>query len=139
MNVLVDTSVWSLSLRRAKTHLNTAERAIVSELRELVGEGRARLMGIVRQEILSGVRNPAQFDKLKQLLRSFPDVPIGTSDHEAAAHSSNQCRNKGITVSLVDALICATALTRSWSIFTVDADFEHHASVLPIKLHTPRD
>jgi len=126
-------------LRRANTHLNPAERAIVSELRELVGEGRARLMGIVRQEILSGVRSPAQFDKLKQMLRSFPDVPIGTSDHEAAAHSSNQCRNQGITVSVVDALICATALTRSWSIFTMDADFEDHARILPIKLHTPRD
>jgi predicted nucleic acid-binding protein len=138
LNVLVDTSVWSLSLRRSDADLSPAERSIVTELKELIAEGRARLMGIVRQEILSGIRNPEQFEKLRSLLRSFPDIPINTSDYEAAAQSSNQCRSRGVTVSMVDALICATASIRGWSIFSTDADFEHHARILPIQLHVPR-
>lgn len=138
MNVLVDTSVWSLSLRRKARELNPAERSIVVELTELIAEGRARLMGLVRQELLSGVRNPAQFETLRTLLRAFPDVGVETSDHELAAQASNQCRSKGVTVSLVDALICAVANAREWTIFTTDQDFEHHAGILPVKLHRMR-
>jgi hypothetical protein len=40
MNVLVDTSVWSLALRRKTASLNTTEKFIVAELSELVREGR---------------------------------------------------------------------------------------------------
>jgi predicted nucleic acid-binding protein len=138
LNVLVDTSVWSLSLRRSRAHLNPVESLAVEELKELIVADRARMMGVVRQEILSGIRNPEQFEKLRVFLRSFVDVPTDTSDFEAAAQMSNQCRGKGITVSIVDALICATASLRGWPIFTTDTDFEHLARVLPIKLHAPR-
>ena len=138
MNVLVDTSVWSLSLRRNRRDLNPAERSIVLELTELIAEGRARLMGLMRQELLSGVRNPAQFEMLRTSLRAFPDVDVETSDYEFAAQASNQCKSKGVTVSLVDALICAVANARDWTIFTTDQDFEHHASILSVKLHTVR-
>jgi predicted nucleic acid-binding protein len=138
LNVLVDTSVWSLSLRRNPRDLNPAERSIVVELTELIAEGRARLMGLVRQELLAGVRNPAQFEMLRTLLRAFPDVDVEIVDYEFAGQASNQCKSKGVTVSLVDALICAVANARGWTIFTTDQDFEHHASILPIKLHTTR-
>lgn len=138
MNVLVDTSVWSLSLRRNPRDLNPAERSIVVELTELIADGRARLMGLVRQELLSGVRSPGQFEALRTLLRAFPDVDVETSDYEFAAQASNRCKSKGVTVSLVDALIGAVANARGWTIFTTDQDFEHHASILPVELHTRR-
>jgi predicted nucleic acid-binding protein len=138
LNSLVDTSVWSLSLRRTAHDLNPAERSIVRELTELIAEGRAQLIGLIRQEILSGIRNPAQFEKLRLLLRAFPDAVIDTPDYEAAAQAGNQCKSRGVTVSMVDALICAVALNRGWTIFTTDADFEHHARILSIKLHAPR-
>ena len=50
MKVLVDTSVWSLALRR-----NTASEAmpIVNQLRDVIINGRAVLLGAVRQEVLS--------------------------------------------------------------------------------------
>ncbi len=108
------------------------------ELTELVTEGRARLIGLIRQEILSGIRNPAQFEKLRLMLRAFPDTVIDTSDYEGAALASNQCKTKGVTVSMVDALICVVAMNRGWTIFTTDTDFEHHARILSVKLHAPR-
>jgi len=138
MNVLVDTSVWSLALRRKPEHLNLEERKIVDALTELIREGRVRIIGLVRQELLSGVREVAQFEKLKNLLRAFPDETITVASHEAAAKLSNDCRSKGIVVSVVDILICALALERDLEIFTTDPDFEHYRKVIPIKLYSPR-
>jgi hypothetical protein len=138
VNILVDTSVWSLALRRKPEDLSAAERRTVNELAEIIREGLARVIGPVRQELLSGIRSQSQYEKLRVTLRAFPDEPIDTSDFEAAAKAGNECRSKGIVVSMVDILICAVALSRGWSIFTLDPDFNNYPKVLPIKLHLPR-
>jgi hypothetical protein len=138
MNVLVDTSVWSLALRRKTESLNATEKVIVAELSELVREGRARLVGLVRQELLSGIKTTEQDEKLRLHLRSFPDEPMDTSDHEEAAKAGNRCRGKGIVVSIVGILLCAAAIKRKWAIFTTDQDFTNYVKVLPILIHAPR-
>jgi predicted nucleic acid-binding protein len=138
VNVLVDTSVWSLALRRRNHDLSAAERSAVEELTQLIREGRARIIGLIRQELLSGIKTAAQFEKLRAALRAFPDEPVGTEDHEAAAKASNACRSRGVVVSVVDVLICSVAASRGWSIFTIDADFARYARLLPVKLHAPR-
>jgi predicted nucleic acid-binding protein len=138
VNTLVDTSVWSLALRRKAQDLSAAEEAAVAELGELIREGRARMLGLVRQELLSGIKTQAQYEKLRGILRSFGDEPVGTSDYEAAAKASNECRARGVAVSVSDILICAIALSRGWPIFTTDPDFKNYARVLAIKLHAPR-
>ena len=138
MNVLIDTAVWSLALRRKPQDLSAAEKATVAELTELIQEGRARIIGLVRQELLSGIKTSGQYEKLRGILRSFPDEAVSTSDYEAAAKASNECRAKGVAVSVSDMLICAIALARDWPIFTTDPGFRNYARVLPVKLHTPR-
>lgn len=135
MNVLVDTSVWSLALRRRAQDLNARELLLVRELTELVGDGRATMIGLIRQELLSGIKTPAQFEKLRNSLAAFPDEPVDTMDYEAAAKAGNDCRAKGIAVSVVDMLICAVAHSRRMSIFTTDPDFEKYARILALKLH----
>src|ERR1700674_3631361 len=85
-----------------------------SELSELVREGRARLIGLVRQELLSGIKTTEHFEKLRLHLRSFPDESIDTSDHEEAAKAGNRCRGKGIVVSIVDILFCPEGIKRNW-------------------------
>lgn len=134
MNVIVDTSVWSLALRRQRPSVN----AQVRELAELVREGRAAMLGPVRQELLSGVRGDQQFETLRSHLRAFPDIPLEPEDHEEAASFFNRCRASGIQGSNTDFLICATAARRSFGILTADADFTHFARALPIELHSPR-
>ena len=138
MNILVDTSIWSLALRRKPEDLSADEQRVVFELAEIIQEGLARVIGPVRQELLSGIRSAPQLEKLRRTLRAFPDEIIDTTDFEAAAKAGNECRTKGIVVSTVDILICAVALARGWSIFTLDPDFNNYAKVLPIKLHSPR-
>lgn len=138
MNVTVDTSVWSLALRRKSEHLNSVEKAMVVEFDELVREGRVRIIGLIRQELLSGIRDNAQYEKIRAAMRAFTDEPVSTSDHEAAARANNACRARGVAVTAVDALICAVALNRGWPVFTTDPDFKNYANVLPIELHANR-
>jgi predicted nucleic acid-binding protein len=138
VNVLVDTSVWSLALRRKAQDLSAAEKAAVSELTELIQEGRARIIGLLRQELLSGIKTTGQYEKLRGILRTFPDEAIATADYETAAKAGNDCRAKGVAVSVSDMLICAIALAREWPIFASDPDFRNYARVLPLKLHAPR-
>jgi predicted nucleic acid-binding protein len=139
VQVLVDTSVWSLALRRRAEALNLREKRLVAELASLVDEGRARLIGLIRQEILSGIREPAQYSRLRQDLAAFEDEPIPSADFEFAARLSNQCRAAGIAGSTVDFLICAVALRRNWAVFTADRDFQEYAKLLRLKLHSPCD
>jgi len=138
LKIVVDTSVWSLSLRRKPEDLNSIERLIVNELGELIAENRVSLLGVVRQEVLSGIRTHSQFERLRSVLRAFQDLEIDMADYESAAQASNQCQAKGITVYVVDALICAVALNRDWAIFTTDGDFGLFNKILSVKLHSPR-
>ena len=65
MMVLVDTPVWSLALRRKREDLNPQEQHLTQALAELIREGRAQLPGMVRMELLSGIREPERFRKLR--------------------------------------------------------------------------
>jgi predicted nucleic acid-binding protein len=136
MMVLVDTPIWSLALRRRKADVNPREQRLTEALRELIEDGRAQLVGPVRQELLSGIREEANFKKLRDQLRAFEQVPLEINDYEEAASLNNQCRARGIATSAIDVLICATALRRNWQIFTTDHDFSRYATVLPLKLYS---
>jgi predicted nucleic acid-binding protein len=135
--ILVDTPVWSLTLRRKPQNLAPEEHRTTQLLYQIVSEGRAQLLGSVRQELLSGLREEPQFRRLRDYLRDFPDAPVATADYEEAAHASNLCRRSGIAASPVDMLMCAVALHRKWEIFTNDGDFGRYATVLKIRLLAP--
>lgn len=132
MKVLVDTSVWSLALRR-RERLGQ-EQAVVDVLTELVRDLQVIMMGPIRQEILSGVSQQATFASLQSRLSVFSDHPIQTADYERAAEFYNICRRSGIQGSHVDYLICAVAYAQGFQIFTLDLDFEHYQTLLPISL-----
>jgi predicted nucleic acid-binding protein len=134
VNVLVDTSVWSLALRRRRL----TEAPETAELAELVREGRVSLLGPVRQELLSGITEEKQYTVLRDHLRAFPDVELDPGDYEEAAVFFNRCRARGVQGSNTDFLICAAAARRQLGILTTDADFRHFAKLLPIHLHAPR-
>jgi predicted nucleic acid-binding protein len=135
MIVLVDTPVWSLALRRKPKDLSPRERRFTETLAELIHDGRVQLLGPVRQELLSGIREEAQFRKLRDLLRAFPEQPLEAEDYEEAARMNNRCRAHGIAGSAIDFLICAAAHRRGWTILTTDRDFQNYASVLSLRLH----
>jgi len=138
MPVLVDTSIWSLLFRRDQEKLNAREHLAVEGLRTLITDKRVRVIGPIRQELLSGIRNPEQFERLQHRLRDFPDEPLASGDYESAAQISCKCRGMGISASAIDLLICATANLRAWEIFTFDEDFKRFQRVVRLRLYEPK-
>jgi len=135
MIVLVDTPVWSLALRRKPADLSRDEQLLTQALAELIREGRAQMMGVIRQELLSGMREAARFEELRNYLRAFEEPRMEVRDYEDAAQMHNQCRARGIAGSVVDFLICSVAHRRGWQVFTSDRDFAAYAKVLPVGLY----
>jgi len=134
MKVIVDTSVWSLALRRSKD----GENEYVEELEELIKEVRAQLIGPVRQELLNGIKSEKQYKVLKKHLRVFRDLAIETEDYELAAEYFNTARKNAIQGSNTDFLLCAISTRLRMPIYTTDNDFINFQSVLPIELHKIR-
>lgn len=137
MRVLIDTSVWSLALR--KKTLSPNEKKVVKELKELIYELRVVIIGPIRQELLSGLSDEVKSNDLKEKLKAFDDLQLGQEDYEKAAELSNNCRRKGIQGSHIDFLICAAAINNKISIFTTDKDFVNYKKVISIRLHDIRE
>jgi len=92
-------------------------------------------MGVVRQEVLSGMRDKRRFDIVREALHSFPDPAMVVEDYENAAALWNTCMTKGISPSYVDMLICSMSIRHGWPIFTTDKDFQHYGSVLQLAIY----
>ncbi len=133
MEILVDTSVWSLALRRSKKKATDAK--LLKSFSELINESRVKIIGPIRQELLSGISEEIQFQKLRKHLNAFEDLPIHSESYERAAEMSNYCRKKGVTGSHLDFLICSIAEYYKLSIFTTDQDFSFYSKHLHLRLY----
>lgn len=131
MLTIVDTSVWSLALRRGAP----PDMLVLTAFKQLIQTQQVRMLGCIRQELLSGIRFVAQFEHLKQQLSAFPDLPIQQHTCELAAEMFNMCRAKGIQGSNTDFLICAAAQQQSMQVMTTDQDFFRFKEVLGISLY----
>jgi predicted nucleic acid-binding protein len=137
VTVLVDTTIWSLALRRNPNQLSSSEQGLVSEWKDLAVSNRAVLMGPIRQEVLSGIREETVFVSLQQLLADFRSLEVLSGDFDQAARFFNLCRSRGIAGTPIDMIICATAYRYDLPIFTTDPDFPQYARHLPIRLYLP--
>jgi predicted nucleic acid-binding protein len=137
MQVIVDTSVWSLVLRRSAMPASAMQQAAIAALKDLIADARAMLIGPVRQELLCGIKDPVQFERLRSALAAFPDETLTTQDYECAAEFFNSCRAQGLQGSNTDFLICAVAAQRKLPIFSLDQDFTHFQKCVPLELFAP--
>lgn len=130
MKILVDTSVWSLALRRKEPNTN-----IASILQRFIEEGeQLYLIGIILQELLQGVTDAKMFRRLANYLAAFPLLPLTREDYIQAARVKNYLRRKGQQVATIDALIAATCLRHRLWLFSVDNDFKLMTAYLKLKL-----
>jgi len=134
MKVIVDTSVWSEVLRRPRGD----RTGLHDEMEELIREGRVVMLGPIRQELLSGLRNDQQFRRLRDGLRSFPDHRLEVGDFEEAAVCFNRCRAKGLQGSNTDFLICSVGIRNGFEVFTFGRDFDGFGRVLALKRYVER-
>lgn len=130
MKVIVDSDVWSEALRK-RSGDPSPERLFLDDL---IREKRVQLMGCIRQEALQGLRDKAQFERLRAALQSFPDRNPSQIEYELAAEFYNTCRSHGVQGSNTDFLICACSVTWGLPVLTKDKDFALYAQYLPPKL-----
>jgi len=131
MNVFVDTSVWSLALRRSPPSDAPEVELLASYLQ------RGDLVvttGIVLQELLQGFQGP----KAKRaIIKDFSLLPIITpaiEDHTEAADLRNRCRRKGVQIGTIDALIAQLCVRHELPLLTTDQDFKAVSRVVPLSL-----
>jgi predicted nucleic acid-binding protein len=120
MKTLVDTCIWSLALRRKKSQLSEVENGLVSQLNQLIQGRSARIIGPIRQELLSGIRDSGRFSELERLMDPFRDEEIFPADYVEAARLFNLCRSKGVESGPTDILICTIAIRLGYAILTND-------------------
>lgn len=131
MSLLVDTSVWSLAMRRD---------APVSCLEvELLGKAidsgeEIYSTGVILQELLQGFRKPKAFELTIKRFESIPMLVPDTSDYIDAADIRNRCRAKGVQIGTVDCLIAQLSLRFDLSLLTTDKDFMHMAKIIELRL-----
>lgn len=132
--ILLDTSVLSAILRRRKK--GDAEEVLAARLAVLLkSEEEVVVPGLVLQELLSGIAEQKQSERVLAALRdSFPVVLATEGDHLKAADLANLAARRGVALSTADALIAAQALNRRARLFTTDADFARVASFTGLRL-----
>jgi len=121
MAVLVDTSVWSLALRRSPP----SGAREVTLLRSYLERGNVIVTtGLILQELLQGFQGPTA---RKKIIKSFSMLPVlapALDDHIEAAGLRNHCRRKGVQVGTIDALIARLCIRHELPLLTTDRDFE---------------
>lgn len=125
MNLVVDTSVWSLVLRRQRVD---GDNPYVQAFRAHVNAGHGLfLVGPILQELLDGLRSEKQFTQLLAALDPFLLVPLTRQTFVLAAKMRNACRHKGVQAGSVDFLIAAACVEAGFPLLAADEDFLHIA------------
>jgi predicted nucleic acid-binding protein len=131
LKFLVDTSVWSLALRRDASPAHPSVNFLAEALRH---EGSIFTTGLILQEILQGFSGPKA---RKQILDRFSPLPLivpQREDHIAAAELRNDCRRRGVQVGTIDALLARLCIRYELVMLSTDGDFEHLAKLAPLRL-----
>ena len=136
MRILVDTSVWSLALRRPSGVVN--QESIL--LKALIERGTDLcLLGIILQEVLQGIRNAKDFLALTEYFTAFPLIELTREDYVRAAELRNRLLRKGVQGRTIDLLIASAAISCNCHLFTADKDFAHIAEHSELKLYDRLD
>ena len=131
MTLLVDTSVWSLALRR---DVNVIEPEVDALKAALAGSDVVVTTGLILQELLQGFAGPKSRTQIIESFTSLSLVQPDREDHIAAADLRNTCRRAGVQVGTVDALIAQLCIRHNLMLLSTDKDFAHAAQHCKLKL-----
>jgi predicted nucleic acid-binding protein len=126
MSYLVDTSVWSLALRR---DVSDTTREVAELKRALEAGDEILVTGLVLQELLQGFNRPKAYSQIIEYFSVLPFIIPKREDYINAADLRNLCRKKGIQAGTIDALLASLCIERDIKILTTDKDFSQIARV----------
>jgi len=124
VNLLVDTSVWSLALRRDRPS-DSAE--VVLLIRTIESGEPLSTTGLILQELLQGFAGPKSRDQIVERFSALPLIVPDRDDHIQAAELKNVCRRKGVQIGTIDALLAQLCIRHDLTMLTTDEDFRHLA------------
>jgi len=133
LNVFVDTSVWSLALRRDAP----PDVPEVAELRRALEAGAVYCTGLVLQELLQGFAKPKAHRQIVDRFAALPLLVPDRDDHIHAADIRNRCRRKGVQAGTIDALLAQLCVRYDLTMLTTDKDFDNMASVVALSVWRP--
>lgn len=120
MNLFVDTSVWSLALRRDEA----SDQPVVRRLRAALDGGDGVFTtGLVLQELLQGFQGPTARDAIVDRFASLPLLIPDRNDHVEAAELRTACRRSGIQVGTIDVLLAQLCVRHDLVMLSTDEDF----------------
>lgn len=131
MTLLVDTSVWSLGLRR---DVDTSEPEVDALKEALAGSDVVVTTGLVLQELLQGFAGPKNRTQIIESFASLPLIQPDREDHITAADLRNTCRKAGVQIGTIDALIAHLCIKHDLTLLSTDKDFAHAAKHCKLKL-----
>ena len=133
--IVVDTSVWSLAFRR-RSWPHGAMPSVVKLLKKLTKEQRQVVVpGIVLQELLSGVKDTAQGERIKELMDGYPLIIATKEQYIEASNISNVCRKAGVSAATVDCLIAAQCIMLNGVLLTLYEDFKRISGCCGLRLY----
>lgn len=124
MTLLVDTSVWSLALRR---DVEASEPEVQHLKDALFGSEVVVTAGLVLQELLQGFSGPKAHAQIVERFAALPLLQPDRDDHIAAAALRNACRQAGVQIGTVDAVLAQLCIHHELTLLTTDKDFAHAA------------
>jgi predicted nucleic acid-binding protein len=124
MTLFVDTSVWSLALRRDAARPTPEVQALHHALE--AGQEIATT-GLVLQELLQGFSGPRARERIISAFSAFPLLSPDRDDHIEAAGLRNRCRRAGIQMGTIDAILGQLCLRYELTMLTADKDFARMA------------
>ena len=130
MNIFVDTSVWSLALRRD----SPPGEPEVRRLREALGADAVHATGLVLQELLQGCRGPRARAQIIDRFAAIAMIVPTRDDHIDAARLRNACRRRGIQVGTIDALLAQLCIAHELVMLSTDRDFRLIADSTALRL-----
>lgn len=131
MPLLVDTSVWSLALRRDAAATEPQVEALKAALQ---GDDVVVTTGIVLQELLQGFAGPKAQVQLLERFTALPLIQPDRDDHIAAAGIRNACRRAGVQIGTIDALLAQLCIRHELILLTTDKDFSHAAKHCALRI-----
>jgi predicted nucleic acid-binding protein len=131
LNILVDTSVWSLALRRD----SPSDCQAVSRLKIALegGEG-VFTTGLILQELLQGFSGPKARRRIIETFVALPLIIPERRDHIDAADLRVKLRQKGVQAGTIDVLLAQLCLRHGLSLLSMDKDFIHIGKHVPLSL-----
>jgi predicted nucleic acid-binding protein len=131
LSLFVDTSVWSLALRRNSPSSAAAVQALI----RVIESGETILTtGLVLQELLQGFSGPKARAQILDRFSAVPLIVPDRDDHIQAAELRNRCRRAGIQIGTIDALLAQLCIRHDLTMLSIDNDLKHVASQCALKL-----